>query len=449
MQKYVLNFIIISLLGFSINICLSCEQNQPKEIVASRTIEKTITHDSIPEIKNRNFKKIIEALIANDDSLAKNLTLLKVEGDSNIFILDITQKVGVKKNRYYINKYNSDLELLARSEIFSGVYIDWKGCDLKIDKNENIYISGKITSDVIYRGDNLIKKNKDQGFLSKFDNNGKLLWITKLPKSYDGAHSRIFICDSNKNISVLTYSKNLKQKSKECDLGLISYKVSLNGKIINHKKYPCSFPWTFSEISIDQAGNFITISHTNRSQLSLIKFNKNGKEILNNKSENARKVGLLNSITHNNFIYISGWMEGWNKKEFKFQNKKIENLESKNCLFIGKFDFDGNCIWIKSIDSNYGQAGDLEIIDNQLLYSFLSYNSTELFLNLVELNQDGIIVEKHKDFLEYKENLVSVQTEVSNSNTVSFIGSKVKKIYVNGKREKQYTSVAGKMIFNE
>jgi hypothetical protein len=192
--------------------------------------------------------------------------------------------------------------------------------DLKVDTNENVFITGSFSTSFSFNGVNQVSNGNEDVYFLKFNNQGQEQWCKTFgSNSINSETGNSITIDSNADILV---AGNFS--------GTVDFDAGTG-----------SFPLT----SIGNRTGFITKYNQNGSHLITVKFDG-----ANNASESR-----LNSIDiQNSSIYVTGLIYGTIDMD---PGTLISNETQYNLGFILKLDPQFNLIWKKIISSTGGSEG--------------------------------------------------------------------------------------------
>jgi hypothetical protein len=192
--------------------------------------------------------------------------------------------------------------------------------DLKVDNNENVFITGSFSTSFSFNGVNQVSNGNEDVYFLKYNDQGQEQWCKTFGSNSTNSESgNSIVIDSNADILV---AGNFS--------GTVDFDAGTG-----------SFPLT----SIGNRTGFITKYNQNGSHLITVKFDG-----ANNASESR-----LNSIDiQNSSIYVTGLIYGTIDMD---PGTLISNETQYNLGFILKLDPQFNLIWKKIISSTGGSEG--------------------------------------------------------------------------------------------
>ncbi len=214
--------------------------------------------------------------------------------------------------------------------------------DLKVDSNENVFITGSFSSSFSFNSVNQVSNGNEDVYFLKFNNQGQEQWCKTFgSNSINSEAGNSIAIDSNADILV---AGNFS--------GTVDFDAGTG-----------SFPLT----SIGNRTGFITKYNQNGSHLITVKFDG-----ANNASESR-----LNSIDiQNSSIYVTGLIYGTIDMD---PGTLISNETQYNLGFILKLDPQFNLTWKKIISSTGGSEGYIvKTKFNEVYLSGLMSGSTDL-----------------------------------------------------------------------
>jgi hypothetical protein len=221
--------------------------------------------------------------------------------------------------------------------------VNSKVFDLKVDANDNVYITGSFSTNFFFNGINQVSNGNDDIFLLKFNNSGQEQWCKTFgSNSVNSECGKSIAIDQNNNINVCGYFSG----TVDFDPGLGNYPLICNGQ---RDGFVSRF---------DANGNFITAIDIGGS--------------------GGNNDVRFNSIeVDNNSVYLAGLVYGTVDLDPGALTNNITVQGSQGILM--KFDYQLNFNWHKLIISNNSsEIYHIRIKSNQLYISGLMSGTTDL-----------------------------------------------------------------------
>jgi hypothetical protein len=221
--------------------------------------------------------------------------------------------------------------------------VNSKVFDLKVDANDNVYITGSFSTNFFFNGINQVSNGNDDIFLLKFNNSGQEQWCKTFgSNSVNSECGKSIAIDQNNNINVCGYFSG----TVDFDPGLGNYPLICNG---SRDGFVARY---------DPNGNFITAIDIGGS--------------------GGNNDVRFNSIeVDNNSVYLAGLVYGTVDLDPGALTNNITVQGSQGILM--KFDYQLNFNWHKLIISNNSsEIYHIRIKSNQLYISGLMSGTTDL-----------------------------------------------------------------------
>jgi len=406
--------------------------NQDGSLNWVSTIEGTNT-ENIINLQIDNLNNVYMTGSSNSNSIKINKGYL----NNDELIFDISYDVSLTINNYdtYIIKYNPDGSLTWVSTI-TGTNDEINDA-LKIDNNNNVYITGYTTThDLITINQLSLDNNKlvidisydvslngtnyDNTYLIKYNQDGSLNWVSTIDNGWLTPYLQI---DNNNNVYIrgFTYSNSIKINQLSLNNGVlnvdVSYDVSLNDVnddafLIKYDQYG-SLNWV---TTITSSGNDYPVNlQIDNSNNVYITGKSNGNPItINQLSLNDGDLEVVNSydvsLNMNQDTFLIKMKEYIlnpdDKSSFKITNETIEMesnkfildtscssivLDSSDCNVVIKSD---NLIDLSSNNIN-ALANDKITLDTSCSSIVLDGSDCEILIkadNLIDLSSQIINV---------------------------------------------------------
>lgn len=226
------------------------------------------------------------------------------------------------------------------------------------DDNNNIYLAGSFSGEITIDDTSYTSDGIRNGFISKYDNAGNLLWFVQLNSTNTSESSLLdmaFTSDGNiiaggyftdsTTIGDSTYSTTN-------NFAPLIYKIGVDGSFISS-----DIPFTGQNEAIigvetDTENNIYLVSSDDISEVE--KYNSKLTKLSENYSsiwsqyydETIRDIGI-----YNDSIYIAGSATKNNDGDFNGMPYNIASFNST--IFISKMNIDGSAGWIKPVNSTY------------------------------------------------------------------------------------------------
>jgi hypothetical protein len=299
----------------------------------------------------KSIKAQDHAAIAGIDIDLENNIILSIYADNNYLDLDSVRVYSKKASNMVIAKYSERGKLIWAKSLGCDHVLDGIG-GLVVDSDNNFYISGYYGATIYDDDGTVIVERKiidvDEGYIMKFNNNGKFLWIKTItgPKF---EHIRSMTLDKNQNI--ILYGQ-------------------FGGKSMS-----------IDSLTIENSGDLQSFGNYYY-DIFLIKLNKDGKAMwiksLNGKRNEWPNFKIMTDQENN--IYATGAFES---DTIYFSNSKYELKNKTNPLnfadlFYSKFDPDGNLIWAKVMHNGIIEIDHLmlEVEPNGNFFIGSNYDNT-------------------------------------------------------------------------
>jgi len=311
------------------------------------------------------------------------------------------------------------------SKGFGGFGVDTLS-SIKIDNQDNLYITGHFESPYINFGGGDLKNQSDKMdsrdwfcddiFLAKFDSNGNYIWSKKFGGSkYDRSNS--VAVDSGGNVFITGESNSsyidfgggaISNCATDFCTGAFLAKFDSNGNHIWSKIYKgqheSEYVWSKS-MSVDSIGNVYicgftdalvnfgcgNISNNGMHDIFIAKFDRNGvcqwsKSFGGNKEDRCRVIVTDKA----GFVYIAGSFESYTMNIGDFSLRNVSEGCPDNCsgeIFIAKLDSNGNPIWAKAFDG--GEITSLTTDNQNNLVATGGFGSKGINFDGNELKNSG------------------------------------------------------------
>ncbi len=267
---------------------------------------------------------------------------------------------------------------------------------LTLDENENIYVTGSISTTVKF---DTIPVSAG-GFIAKFDSNGQCIWA-----------KRKFGYNSTSISEVTTIG--IKVRNEKI---FVSGHLEYNGTVfidtmqISHKGYGsslvmcfdnnCNIQWvsegiskttfSYSDLAIDKSSNIYftggfgdTISFSGNllvtlpfmTDMFLVKYNKYGEVQWSKQTHAEHSEGLDLISDENGNTYVTGYFYG----EASFGSYKLKSLSTKD-MFLARYDSTGDCKGVINFPNGNGNGLSQDVNGNPLLI-FIFYTMTTMGQN--------------------------------------------------------------------
>lgn len=258
-----------------------------------------------------------------------------VDGTGNVFITGFTTgDLGgtiIGATDAFLSKFDSNGSELWTEQIGAAGFD--RSHSVAVDISGNAYITGHTKELVI---ENPLSTRDI--FIAKFDGSGTELWTKQLLSDFTSDIGYDIDTDSDQNIYISGHGIPSGQ--------LFFAKFDSNGNEIWSKELNTLFPNSNYSIAIDSQGfSYFTISinpsSTDSQYVLLTKLDDNGEIVWSQNvlDSTASETNLSLAIDDADFLYLSGLTYG--------------SLEGSNAgesdAFLGKFDTDGNELWVEQI----------------------------------------------------------------------------------------------------
>lgn len=321
-----------------------------------------------------------------------------------------------------IIKYSKDGEVTWAKSI-GGSSGDGGYATCAIDREENIYVSGKFYSKKLMIDSLELINTKTKGsevFLAKFSSKGKILWA----KSAHGANtfeseSQSCSVDKQGNVIIsgffggpyITFDNDTLKKNKEKSDKIFIAKYSPVGKLIWAKNYggaiatsrvdgddniilAGAFTDTILKIGNATLYNKGKIDPNNtlfpiKSNILLVKFDPYGKVIWANSANGNSSAGIRNfCVDKNGSIITTGSFIG---DTLIIGNYILTNIERETeDIFITGYSPEGKVLWAKSAGGSGRNVGRSSVTDKKgNIYVTGSFDSKTLKLGSLTLSNSG------------------------------------------------------------
>ncbi len=325
---------------FILSIFISCEENKS----ADSNIFQIGTK------KNESGRAIISDNYGNvyitgysEGNLDQNINF----GESDVFLMKVDNN-GYKKwvKQFGTNSYDI-------------------GTSVLIDEIGNIFVGG-------YTWGNLnenINMGSSDSFLTKFDQNGNIIWTKQWGTRFEDRCYSIKL-DKSENIYLLGYSETeFNEETNSGDRNIFLVKYNKDGILQWTKEFGSIDFDEGTSIAIDTNENiYITgytwgdiveniYSDTNGSDIFLMKLDSNGNNIwVKQFNSIGTQIGYSVITDNEDNIFLEGITES------SFENNLHIGFSD---VVLMKFDSNGNNLWTKEFGSNSYDEGKSIIIDNQ------------------------------------------------------------------------------------
>ncbi|MFN5735666.1 MAG: hypothetical protein ACK444_06435, partial [Flavobacteriales bacterium] len=224
--------------------------------------------------------------------------------------------------------------------------VNSKVFDVKVDINENVYITGSFNTNFIFNGINQVSNGNDDIFLLKFNSLGQEQWCKSFgSNSVNSERGNSIAIDQNNNINVCGYFSG----TVDFDPGPSTFSLIGN-----------NLPGTYDGFiaRYDLNGNFITA--------------------INIGGSGGNDAVWFNSIeVQNNSVYVVGRVNGTVDLDPGALTNNIMVQGSQGILM--KFDYQLNPNWYKLISSiSASEIQHIRIKSNQLYISGIMVGTTDL-----------------------------------------------------------------------
>jgi hypothetical protein len=215
--------------------------------------------------------------------------------------------------------------------------------DVKVDMNENVYITGSFSTTFTFNSINQVSNGNDDVYLLKYNSLGQEQWCKTFgSNSVNFERGNSIAIDQNNNINVCGYFSG----TVDFDPGLGNYPLICNGQ---RDGFVARY---------DSNGNFVTAIDIGGS----------------GGNNEARFNGIE---VHNNSVYVAGLVYGTVDLDPGALTNNITVQGSQGILM--KFDYQLNPIWHKIISTNNAsEIYKIRIKSNQLYISGLMSGTTDL-----------------------------------------------------------------------
>ena len=255
--------------------------------------------------------------------------------------------------------------------------------------NNKIYIFGSFQNSVVFGGTTKVSNGLSDCFIAELDTSANIIWVKTFGsvqndfiKSADVTEQGLFF--------VGEFSGTIEQISG--DASMFVQKRTLTGDVTWTKSVGVSHKIYGNSISVDSVGSVYVTGVFNGEKLDfnpsdlkdslltsekipntsvftddifILKFDPLGgfkwvKKIASTSYDAAMSIALKSNV-----FVLTGYYQG----TVDFGNGKKVTSNGKEDIFIGKYDLDGNCLWIKSVGGPKTDIGRSIYIDwNNLIY---------------------------------------------------------------------------------
>jgi len=221
------------------------------------------------------------------------------------------------------------------------------------DQYGNVYISGDTKGS--FAGNNV---GKSDGFVTKFDSTGNIIWTKQFGTSEDDIINWLAI-DSKDNLYVTGYTNGVLNKKNFGNEDILVAKFDTTGTIVWQKQYGSDSTDVGNKIYLDIQGNIYIAGATKglmgntsfgKTDCVILKLDNSGNLIWTNQfgsNEQDECIGITGDIASN--IYVCGYTTGDLAAKYK----------GKGDAFIGKFTDNGEQVKLFQIATE-----ELEILTN-------------------------------------------------------------------------------------
>jgi predicted CXXCH cytochrome family protein len=286
----------------------------------------------------------------HDDSYA-------IAEDTNyIYITGYTRKplAGAGNIDAYIAKFTKDgVEQWLRQ--FGSTAQDY-GTGLAVDNSGNVYVTGHTYGELVAGQ----LSGESDVFISKYDANGNNIWTRQFGTAYSDTGEDIAV-DSSGNVYVtgVTWSDPATGQYVGAP-NIFTGKYDINGQEVWKRYFGTWIPSDYGKgIALDSGENYVYVSGgtcTSTCALTLFKYDAlTGAPVW--ESILPENPGISQDITLDSSgnVYVIG--------------SKDSGAPTRNDVYIGKYDADGQSIWTQTLASNlndYGYGIDLDAEENYI-----------------------------------------------------------------------------------
>ena len=239
-----------------------------------------------------------------------------IDANNNVFVVgDLSDYVGSAGNGFFIAKYNTSGNQTSYNTYAFGFNIK-QAFAIAVDNLSNIFISGRYMQSMTLGAFTLNAVNASldmDGFISKLDNNGNVIWVKKLTSPGQGQDEFRSICiDASNNI------------------------------------------YTIGNVDSSAIIDNITIPLSNGNKLIVAKYDQSGNAVWAKASTSGFQANQLRIIRGNdNDIYLAGTYGG----SIQIDTFNISGFGS-NDAFIARMDTSGLFKWIKGFGGSLSEGGN-------------------------------------------------------------------------------------------
>jgi hypothetical protein len=250
----------------------------------------------------------------------------------------------------------------------------------ELNNSNDIIASGFYYGTFYSDFDTLTSKNGSSSFISRVNQNGKILWLRDLISDQFFTINCQKI-DLNDNIYLAGVYSGLNLKGDDTtiynlgnDDGFL-VKLDSSGNVIWLQNIGTELNEIITDIDVDKSGNIYLLGSSinyenNEVSLFIIKYNSNG-TILKTKIgkyiiETSYPISI--NVTQNDEVFISGSVSG----EIKFGNKVVVKNEDRFAAFLIEFDSDLNLI--EGFVTNSSERISNIIFDVNKVYVYSNHN---------------------------------------------------------------------------
>ncbi|MCX6267090.1 MAG: T9SS type A sorting domain-containing protein [Bacteroidetes bacterium] len=330
----------------------------------------------------------------NDDNAQAITDLTYSPASDKIYFIGCIYRIG-HGTRNFVAKLNATGNVIWM-KTFPGVTSSSSFKAITLDENENIYITGSISTTVMF--DTI--QVQAGGIVAKFDSSGNCIWVKKKFGFNQVSSSQVEtfgIKVRNKKIFVSGYM------AYDGIIFIDTMKISHKGlysSLICCFDSACKIQWitegiskmtySYSNIAIDNASNIyytgcfrdtisfpgnILTTWPGRKDMFLVKLDKNGivKWVTQTRSSVAEGVDIISNDKGNS--YATGYFKG----EGNFGNFSISSISSKD-MFLAGYDSTGTCQGVINFANGNGNGLSQDVHGNPC-FMFLFGSTTTVGQN--------------------------------------------------------------------